>query len=550
MGSALAKNFSLDANKIDFHIYEPCRMENGEGCPPCREIQDVERQIYEASGVAVEKLIKRRQYLKSAINEMHDPISRQLPPEIASTVFQFYIHDGSDPLWNEHEESPNPFVLGAVCRAWREIAWSTPRLWATLSLLFYLPVSGTKMATLVQLAQQWLDRAGQLPLTITFRTESGSPIEIRAMHAVLYCMIDLIKQYYSRWHRLSLDVDGILLPHFFLHLRGKCMIQMLQIGDASIHSTFDESLFDDIDFIPSKIIMTNIRLRRMTFFWDNVTYVELCDIPLDDCLEVLCRALKLKKYRISDILQPGDHFPLPMSPIVHTNLEDLKIIHTISPPYFLNWFFANIKLPCLASLSCQLLTGDCSLSSAVFESFFDRSLCRLSNFRMATRFEDDDSVSILRKTPYLKNLDLSIHGQSSSTLNPLFQLLGRTALIAYKDSKREVFLPSLQSLKIWVQTSDLKEFGWGLVPHIFGPLSDIGVKERRPLQDLTISLRWPLNPPPEERSLSEFGSVILSQFLELRNAGISLQLSALKEDLLLPSKTGGADMREVQVLNS
>ncbi|KAF8958474.1 hypothetical protein BDZ97DRAFT_1442261 [Flammula alnicola] len=72
---------------------------------------------------------ERQCLLTTQINLQHDPFTHYLPVEIASRIFTFYVDDS----WPTKKYAP--LLLAAVCKAWREIAFSTPRIWTSITTL-------------------------------------------------------------------------------------------------------------------------------------------------------------------------------------------------------------------------------------------------------------------------------------------------------------------------------------------------------------------------------------------------------------------------------
>lgn len=64
-----------------------------------------------------------------------------------------------------------PLTLGAICRAWRQIAWSTPTLWTFMCL----KISHVKqLSPTTKLVEIWISRSGRLLNTIIFSSGSRS----------------------------------------------------------------------------------------------------------------------------------------------------------------------------------------------------------------------------------------------------------------------------------------------------------------------------------------------------------------------------------------
>ncbi|KAJ7019460.1 hypothetical protein C8F04DRAFT_895091, partial [Mycena alexandri] len=92
-----------------------------------------------------------------------------LPVEITQEIFiQCLPFDQCRPFVTQ-VETYTPLTLLGVCREWRDIALSTPELWAALSLHFDPVPSGVSAPKLNQVnayIEKWLDRATNRPLSL------------------------------------------------------------------------------------------------------------------------------------------------------------------------------------------------------------------------------------------------------------------------------------------------------------------------------------------------------------------------------------------------
>ena len=128
---AASKEFALKS--------QICPTSNNYFCP-CGELEQLEGQIRDF----LHSALKKRQELRLRVNHFHNQNFHQTPPEVVSYIFLFYVSSVQleqpvgPPRWcrpTKHRLS-GPLVLGAVCRKWREIAWST----LTLELYNYISI--------------------------------------------------------------------------------------------------------------------------------------------------------------------------------------------------------------------------------------------------------------------------------------------------------------------------------------------------------------------------------------------------------------------------
>ncbi|PPQ76778.1 hypothetical protein CVT26_001950 [Gymnopilus dilepis] len=103
------------------------------------------------------------------MNTAHDPFILKLPLEIASIIFEYWCPTPElDPACFSHgirKKVAAPLILGAVCRGWRIIAWSLPKLWT------YVEVRLDRPAKLeFEIASEWLQRSKQLLISVQVTT--------------------------------------------------------------------------------------------------------------------------------------------------------------------------------------------------------------------------------------------------------------------------------------------------------------------------------------------------------------------------------------------
>jgi hypothetical protein len=127
---------SIDAMEKSY----PCPMKESASCDPCLELERLECQIVDLQSLLSQNLDKRRQ-LRSRENHFHNNfvnrVIHQMPPEVVSEIFEHCMPQqraNHDSHFDSKFDFSVPFVLGAVCRKWRHIAWSTSRLWCSISM--------------------------------------------------------------------------------------------------------------------------------------------------------------------------------------------------------------------------------------------------------------------------------------------------------------------------------------------------------------------------------------------------------------------------------
>ncbi|KAJ6466303.1 hypothetical protein C8R45DRAFT_1219413 [Mycena sanguinolenta] len=188
---------------------------------------------------------------------------RALPVELLAEIFLLSIRepdsDDSGFIYSTPLHMRDAFCVSHVCRQWRQIANSTPRLWtAPIQVDFHPDPEGTYADGL----ETWFGRSAPLTVPVTIRglenelqpTESGS----RVTDALL-CVA-------ARWRSLRF-VDYLAPPWFFQRLVGRRLdsLEELLPWNMDQYSHFDRTTILSFATAP--------RLRK-------VTLSSTCGIPM------------------------------------------------------------------------------------------------------------------------------------------------------------------------------------------------------------------------------------------------------------------------------
>ncbi|KAF8161777.1 hypothetical protein K438DRAFT_1859426 [Mycena galopus ATCC 62051] len=174
-----------------------------------RRLAELDTQIAEHRR-ELRELEEARTAVERELHAIPFPVLK-LPAEITAEIFThclpWFIHLDPD---EAIDESPDiaPRVFTRVCRTWRDIALTTPRLWSTLAMIFESipPQAISNPRSVEGFIDRWLARAGQCPLSLVFRDEG---LEVELVHQVLG---NVLRRYSHRLHYLELYIaEGPLL---------------------------------------------------------------------------------------------------------------------------------------------------------------------------------------------------------------------------------------------------------------------------------------------------------------------------------------------------
>ncbi|KAF8876202.1 hypothetical protein CPB84DRAFT_1795940 [Gymnopilus junonius] len=429
-----------------------CRLSNGSSCGPCNKLKELRSRMKKANQKLHRELLPQINHIVSSIFELSVP----------HIQFDTEPYGNIDEVWEDITARLN---LAAACRDWRRIALSTPQLWN--SLLINLRSSEVKRD--VEVIQAWLDRSGNLPLSIRIYSyddpEESQLTEVRNM-------MDIINEVSSRWQAL----DFRNFSSFPWQLIGNP-----QDSEPSLLRSLRLEPGKNVISRPFNVFISMVSYKSIEIQWDRVTWVTLMDFSLDDCLELLKSVQQIRHCTVIGVGRvPSTLDPIPFNIIVH-HVEDL----TFDGPYFdlLHEFFSRVSFPSLKRL---VINGsEEEFAAGTLTAFFKRSAYN-------TLYTSDDIICVLREVPSLIQLELLTTWDSSATednVSPeaFFKYLAHNSatMEGSLDPHESTFLPNLQTLRY----DALCSFSWALLPPIFGLVSELNNPSRtpRPLKSFHLS---------------------------------------------------------------
>ncbi|KAF4620765.1 hypothetical protein D9613_000026 [Agrocybe pediades] len=248
-------------------------------CDFCKEMSIIENQIRD-SVAALQSLLEKHQRKKEQINHVHSPII-QLPPEITSTIFLVLTPQDiwSDfPRHNERLSIFQPLQIGAVCTAWRQLAWATPQLWTHP----FFDVRIIEKHHRHPLALEWLSRAQLVPVTLCitygdsyYRSNPGANPFLEAIAATS-----------SQWKTVSAHMPLNLMQYMFHHVRRWDNIHsFLLCPTEGRYADKNKPLFAEA--IPSPRSIT-ISLNAFTLDKVNINWCRVEEARMDPLSEEEC----------------------------------------------------------------------------------------------------------------------------------------------------------------------------------------------------------------------------------------------------------------------
>ncbi|PPQ75289.1 hypothetical protein CVT26_015262 [Gymnopilus dilepis] len=423
-------------------------------CMDCDAVEHLRLRISESLSVS-DDLRLQLSAAQTKINHAHSRIVRRLAPEIMSLIFESCV---ADPKWEAfpHKSSTVPplaqLTIGAVCRTWRQIAWSSPQLWTTIAF------NPRQRGLLRQIdrARDWLSRSGELPLTIKMTTRNGHERQV-----VWKAAFTLLNGYYTRWKYVDLNLPDYLLQYL---PDGTChaspMIERFRVN----------ALFGIADSDPSPMCA----FQDVSSKWTHVTHACLSYISIDQALELLSLAPQLQDLKVKHAMETKDQSSLPEQPIEH---QLLCLTVSEETGDFVQ-FFEHVLLPRLVKLDCD--SNSPTICEALI-AFLSRSHSPLLVLYFHGTSNQRKLAELFSLTPSLVEMCLILDGGSDP--DNILQMLADTSLRT-SDDQTQALLPALRSLQFWPD----ERFSWKSFVNIFGPLNDLHNPLRRPLRVVQLIL--------------------------------------------------------------
>ncbi|KAJ7178174.1 hypothetical protein C8R46DRAFT_988315 [Mycena filopes] len=239
-------------------------------------LQDLERSLRTLS--AEKDLLETEQdLLQDRLDAYTYPVLT-LPPEVVSEIFLHFL-----PVYPKRVPDTglsSPVVLTQICRLWREIALSTPRLWRTFKII--LNTSDSKENDLANQirVEEWLRRSGSCAVSVEL-------VYLRREPPLIF---QTIMAHRHRWQHLKLFTDMFNLPAIigpFPLLRSLAATTWLFRPQTVMHWP---TTFRDAPLLQRVALDRYDDLFRDMLPWSQLTVLIIHDIEGKQCLAILALA--------------------------------------------------------------------------------------------------------------------------------------------------------------------------------------------------------------------------------------------------------------------
>lgn len=308
---------------------------------PDQEVAFANAAIAQIDGEILDLQRKRVSWLRS-LNQLQ-AATRVFPPEILSTIFEAaykstsrysYTHDflGSPP-----PHTLQVLKLGAVCSQWRDVAWSTPRLW--------IDITTPKSITLpyIDLLNLQYKNAGGHPVHVRFTNFYSSDSLGREMISIVFQReaaklgsLTMPQNEHSSWPSIVSDFNTIS----FSRLR-------------SLQLAYHRRIQPNFDFVfPYCPELHELHLDGETdwlafkFPWSQITVLRLSVMTSSLSLKLILQCRRLVELHCSSIHHDSVTAPASQDAIDMTLLETLNWQGAIPCA-----FLTHVRCPALHQLN-------------------------------------------------------------------------------------------------------------------------------------------------------------------------------------------------------
>ena len=390
-------------------------------------------------------LVRTASPIHRIINRSSNYMDEILPTEVLSLIFSFCL-----PHFLCHARGSGPLIFGAVSKKWRDIAWSTPNLWSSISIIINFNPQRLSQQTL--LAEEWLARSGQRELSIQVHSQGHhiddvmEDTEIDYLVFLMRPLIGVLVQYSYRWKSLDLLLPTCLFNYIIPPNNNAPLLERLKVEPPPKGSSRPgDALRFNLTPLLQRVDIRDLKLKILEVQWDILTHFSGVGMSVDECLEVFRRTRRLQHCRFAKIGPNESEFPTPLNEdwILVWTVQRLQLNHRHN--FGRSYLFNTLTLPSLTSL--QYEGNRERLPVAALSIFITRSRCALTVLSLSAIIVSDvELINFLKLIPSLEVLRLRSPRGDSIGMSDL--LLHYFSLNPLPESALEIaeFLPVLTTL--------------------------------------------------------------------------------------------------------
>lgn len=410
---------------------------------------------------------------------------RRFPPEILGNIFHEIRLAWGFTL---------AFQPSLVCTYWRDVANSTPSLWATIH---WLTLSQQKIEFETEMLKLWLARSGSCSLSVHI----GSAYSYQEVTMDNHPAIAQLAAHAHRWQNVRLRIPSSMFGYLQAATGSFPQLQTLDIGSIHLDTSPLVANVNTFQYAPQLCKLSlgsrmSLDVPRMP--WSQLIECRMEPISnytVDECFKILEWCANLQVYMPTPA---NSAFTIPHTPIQHTRLRRL----TIEEGSGLGDLFEHLSLPALQTFEYDGADEIFPINS--FNRLLSRSppsLLRLSLTSPNAVIGEAALLQCLQLCPLLENLELlsdCAFGFNIALMVRLTHIIGTTTNFC-------CLLPRLKKLKVAVHPAfnfqafaDMVESRWRFNDADCGASDHQEVYQIREVQ-ICHQFRFHVEDEPEDR---------------------------------------------------
>ncbi|KAJ7747779.1 hypothetical protein B0H16DRAFT_1375260 [Mycena metata] len=355
----------------------------------------------------IAKLTTEQRQLRAISDSIVYPVL-SIPPEITALIF-FHCISPSNPF---PQPSPlkAPLLLAQICREWRDIALSTPRLWQSLGLV------DTRS---VDVFETWLARSGNLPLNFSLNCVDPERASF---------LVDVCIPHAQRWQNVELALPVGLLTR----LEGPLPIPLLRRISLSLRGPFKREVANGSPDDPISLrnapslreadVSTYPDLR-FNLPWVQLTTLTLSKVDVDECFVILGLCPDLIALDITTIGPPP--------PPNHSN-------GPLTLPFLGSFTFATdfcaaadrLRLPKLTHVHIRETVGADVTHATSLQKLITLSACPIQRLALTLKYPASDTFSRMIDAMPASLHAMEVHCGNATHVAPLLTALQKPDLVS------------------------------------------------------------------------------------------------------------------------
>jgi hypothetical protein len=172
------------------------RRTTGESFNQLQAVKSETARLHERL-VVLRQRKKNMEYFIKVHQGLLSPI-RRVPPDVLQEIFWRCLPTAHNSVLSFKQA---PLVFGLVCRRWRQVAYSTPKLWTSLHIIA-VPLAFPRAQARFEAFNIWLARSGILPLSISMSSIKETHMSMCEFRPYF----QLIAKHARRWKYIHLRV--------------------------------------------------------------------------------------------------------------------------------------------------------------------------------------------------------------------------------------------------------------------------------------------------------------------------------------------------------